>query len=105
MTLWMILFAIASVTPAVAGFVEGGKAGVVGNVVGFLLGLAIGTGWLLGLLTLKRILMRSLAVGRSSAFWKHLEVSLFYIAVIMSNFASAFVAIYITRFITHYVPT
>jgi len=105
MTLWIILFAIASVTPVVAGFVEGGKAGVVGNVVGFLLGLAIGTGWFFGLLTLKRILMRSLAVGKSSAFWKELEVSFFYIAVLMSSFASAFVAIYITRFVTHYVAT
>jgi hypothetical protein len=100
-----MLFAIASVTPVVAGFVEGGKAGVFGSVVGFLLGLAVGTGWFFGLLTVKRILMRRLAAGKTSAFWKGLEVSFFYLVVLMSSFVSAFVAIYITRFVTHHVAT
>jgi hypothetical protein len=103
MTLWQLLYTIASGVPIYAGFEEGRKANAVGSVVGFLLGLAIGAGWLFGLLALRKVYLSRRVTGKPSTLWMELEVSFLYFVVFISSFVSGSLAIYITRFVIHHV--
>ncbi len=96
-TLWMLLFVVASFSPIPAGLEEGMHFGAAGIFAGLLIGLAVGAVWWFGLLALRRWYLRVRLDGSERWWWLEVEVSILYVLVFASSFASIFLAIHITR--------